>query len=300
MNTHYEVIIIGGSYSGLSAAMALGRALRTVLIVDANRPCNRTAPHSHNFLTHDGETPAAIAAQAKEQVLAYPTVSFVNDTAITAYKKEGLFTVETEGGKTFTAQKMILATGVKDILPEIDGLAACWGISAIHCPYCHGYEVSNTRTAILANAEAAYHYSQLLLQWTKSLTLYTNGPSLLTPEQAGKLKSHDIAIIETKIERLLHNNGQLNAIALTDGSADSFDALYVRPLFEHHTTLYAQLGCALNDAGYIKTDEMQKTSVSGVYACGDCTTGQRAVAVAVAAGMGAGAALNYEMALQVF
>ncbi|TRW27417.1 NAD(P)/FAD-dependent oxidoreductase [Flavobacterium zepuense] len=300
MKTNYEVIIIGGSYSGLSAAMALGRASRNVLIIDADKPCNRQTPHSHNFLTQDGETPAAISAKAKEQVMAYPTITFLNDTATSANKTSNGFTVETGSGQAFTAQKILLATGIKDILPKIDGFAECWGISVIHCPYCHGYEVKNQKTAVLANGDAAMHYAQLLLQWTKNLTFFTNGPSLFTDKQLASLQKHNIVVIESEIKRIEHSNGQLQNIVLKDGTIHNFNVQYCKPPFEHHTNLHEQLGCTLNEMGFIATDEWQKTAVTGVYASGDCHTPMRSVAMAIAEGMKAGAMINNELAADAF
>jgi thioredoxin reductase len=178
----FEVIIIGGSYSGLSAAMSLGRSLRKVMIIDSGKPCNRQTPHSHNFLTQDGETPAAISQKAKNQVMDYPTVSFHEGLAIKAHKTGNDFEVITETGEKFTSKKLIFATGLKDIMPEIDGFADCWGISILHCPYCHGYEARDTKTAILANEDSGFHYAQLLSNWTKDLALFTDGISILTAE----------------------------------------------------------------------------------------------------------------------
>lgn len=164
---HFEVIIIGGSYSGLSAAMSLGRSLRQVLVIDSGLPCNRQTPHSHNFITQDGEKPAVISAKAKLQVDIYKTVQFYNGLAVKALKTESGFEIETESGVVFTSRKVLFATGVKDLLPEIEGFAACWGISVLHCPYCHGYEVKNEKTAIIANGEMGFEYAKLISNWTK-------------------------------------------------------------------------------------------------------------------------------------
>ena len=136
---HFDVIIIGGSYSGLSAAMSLGRSLRQVLVIDSGLPCNKQTPHSHNFITQDGEKPAVISAKAKLQVDIYKTVQFFNGLAVKAFKKNKGFEITTESGDVFTSRKVLFATGVKDLLPEINGFAECWGISVLHCPYCHGY-----------------------------------------------------------------------------------------------------------------------------------------------------------------
>jgi thioredoxin reductase len=171
---HFDVIIIGGSYSGLSAAMSLGRALRQVLVIDSGLPCNRQTPHSHNFITQDGEKPAVISAKAKLQVEYYNSVQFYSGLATEAVKTQNAFEITTESGKVFYAKKILFATGVKDLLPEIPGLAECWGISVIHCPYCHGYEVKQQKTAIIANGAMGFEYAKMISNWTKDLRILTN------------------------------------------------------------------------------------------------------------------------------
>ncbi|MEO9210991.1 MAG: NAD(P)/FAD-dependent oxidoreductase, partial [Ginsengibacter sp.] len=171
----YDVIIIGGSYSGLAAGMALGRALRKVLIIDNDEPCNRQTPHSHNFLTQDGNTPSEISALARQQVQQYKTIQFLKGLATNAVKTSTGFEIETNTGKRFFARKIIIATGIKDLMPNIPGFAESWGISVLHCPYCHGYEVRNQKTGILGNGNYGYEFSVLISNWTKDLTLYTNG-----------------------------------------------------------------------------------------------------------------------------
>jgi len=160
-NFQHDVIIIGGSYAGLSAAMTLGRSMRKVLIIDSGKPCNRQTPYSHNFITHDGETPAAIAQKAREQVLKYPTVQLVNDTALRASKNENGFEIITASEAAYNTTKIIFATGVLDIMPDIKGFAECWGISILHCPYCHGYEVKDKPLGIIANGDVAKTHSAL-------------------------------------------------------------------------------------------------------------------------------------------
>jgi thioredoxin reductase len=300
MNKNYEVIIIGGSYSGLSAAMSLGRASRKVLIIDSGLPCNRHTPHSHNFITHDGETPAAIAAKAREQVLAYPTIKLLKDKAISAGKLNDLFTVTTEAGNTFTAKKILFATGVTDIMPAIDGFDDCWAISILHCPYCHGYEVKGKPTAVLANGNGAYHYATLLSQWTKQLTIFTNGPADFTEEQKEKMALNHINIIEGEIRKLKHSKGYMEAVIMKDGTRHDFTVMYSRPAVKQHCGIPQQLGCALDEHGLLTIDNFQKTTIPGIFAAGDCTTPLRSVAVAVASGMKAGAAINNEMAMGNF
>ncbi len=300
MQSNYEVIIIGGSYAGLSAAMALGRASRNILVIDSGLPCNRHTPHSHNFITNDGKTPAQISKQAKSEVMAYPTVSFINDKAISAQKKGSIFGVGTQGGKTFSALKLLFATGLKDNMPAIENFEDCWAISVLHCPYCHGYEVKGQKTAIIGNDDAAMHFAALLLQWTKDLTAYTNGPATFKNEDYAKLKKHNIKIIEAPIKKLKHTKGYVEKIVLQDGSAHPVSVIYARPNLEQHCPLPQELGCAVDEHGFITVDMMQQTSVDGVYAAGDCTTMQRAVVVAAAAGMKAGAGINAALAFEAF
>ncbi|MFA0964871.1 NAD(P)/FAD-dependent oxidoreductase [Roseivirga sp. BDSF3-8] len=296
----FDVIIIGGSYAGLSAAMTLGRALRNVLIIDSGAPCNRQTPHSHNFITQDGETPAAIAKNAKAQVLAYDTVTFHQDIAVSGEKTSHGFLIRTDSGKAFTARKLIFATGIKDIMPEMNGFAECWGISILHCPYCHGYEVKNEITGILANGDTAYHYARLIINWTKHLTLFTNGRSTLTQEQTDKLAANHIQIIENDIAELTHESGYLKEIVFNDKTRFRLKALYSRPAIEQHCPIPGQLGCELNEQGLLQVDMFQKTTVEGIYACGDNASPLRAVSHAVATGNIAGGMLNNAMTEEAF
>ena len=294
-NSDFEVIIVGGSYSGLSAAMSLGRSLRHVLVIDSGLPCNRQTPHSHNFITHDGEKPAVISAKAKIQIDFYDTVQFYNSLAISAIKTEKGFEIKTESGKVFTSRKVLFATGVKDLLPEIEGFGECWGISVLHCPYCHGYEVKKEKTAVIANGEMGFEYAKLISNWTKDLRLCTNGKSTLTPEQTEILQKHGIKVFEQEIDLFEHKDGYIKNIIFKDREKVEVKAIYSRPPFEQHCTLPETLGCDLSEQGLLKVDFMQKTNIAGVYASGDCTTQMRSVAMAVSTGSFAGAVINKEL-----
>ena len=297
---NFDVIIIGGSYSGLSSAMALGRSLRQVLIIDSGLPCNRQTPHSHNFITQDGEKPSAIAEQSRLQVLKYDTVKIHNGLAVSGTKTNNGFAITTKTGATFTAKKLIFATGVKDIMPDLKGFSECWSISVIHCPYCHGYEVKGEHTGILANGDVAFHYAQLIRNWTKELTIFTNGASTLTKEQTDKIKQHNIAIIEKEVAELQHENGDLKHLVFKDSSTFKLKAIYSRPDFEQHCKIPEELGCELTEQNLIKVDMFQKTTVTGVFACGDNASALRAVSYAVATGNIAGAMLNNQMTEEEF
>jgi thioredoxin reductase len=298
--TTFDVIIIGGSYAGLSAAMALGRSLRHVLIIDSGKPCNRQTPHSHNFITQDGEKPAVIAAKAKEQVLKYSTVSFISDLAVSGEKRESGFAITTQSGETFEASKLIFATGIKDKFPDISGFAACWGTSIVHCPYCHGYELRDKKTGILANGERAFHLAGLVHNLTKDLVVLTSGKAALTPEQMAKLDQHRINIIETEVAEIIHNGAQIEAVVFSDGRRLQLDALYAAVPFTQHSDIPASLGCELTEQGFIKVDAFQKSTVPDVYACGDNTVMMRSVANAVYSGNVTGAMVNKDLVDDTF
>jgi thioredoxin reductase len=298
-NIHYDAIIIGGSYSGLSAAMALGHSLRHVLVIDSGKPCNRKTPHSYNFLTQDGNTPMGIATLAKEQVQKYETIQFHDDLAINGAKTENGFEINTASGSTFTGKRLIFATGLKDIMPDIEGFSDSWGISVLHCPYCHGYEVRNEKTGIIANGDVAFHYAQLISNWTKELFLFTNGKVTLSEEQTKLILRNNIQIIEKKIDRIEHNNGNVRQIAFADNSKFPINAIYSRPDFVQHCPIPEALGCEITEQGLIKVDVFQKTNVEDVYACGD-NSAMRSVAVAVSTGSVTGSMVNMELAVEAF
>lgn len=297
---NYDVIIIGGSYAGLSAAMSLGRSLRKVLIIDSGLPCNRQTPHSHNFITHDGSTPAEIAAAARKQVAEYETVQFHGGVAVSGTKTPVGFEIVTQAGVVFQSTKVLFATGIKDLMPDIPGFSECWGISVVHCPYCHGYEYREKKTGIFANGDMAFHLAQLVGNLTQDLTIFSHGKSSFTEQQREKLALHGMPVIEKEISKIEHHNGHLQYVHLKGGERLPLDALYAKLSFIQHCEIPGQLGCELNEQGFLKVDSLQKTTVPGVFASGDNASGMRAVSAAVAAGNVAGAALNRELVEERF
>lgn len=288
----FEVVIIGGSYAGLSAAMTLGRSLKQVLVVDNHQPCNKQTPYSHNFITQDGEKPAEIAAKARRQVEGYPTVKMHSGQVIGLKKTGDGFVVTTEAAESFTTKKVLFATGIVDQMLPIKGFDVCWGISILHCPYCHGYEVRNGSLAVLANGDSGFDFTLFIRNWSKNLILLTNGKSTLNAEQTAILKSKAIEIVETEIMEVLEAHGQLQAVVLADGRKILLDAIFARVGFKQHSDLPAQLGCTMTEQGYIQTDDFQRTSVAGLYAAGDNSTQFRSVSNAASAGTKAGAFIN--------
>ncbi|WP_442587393.1 NAD(P)/FAD-dependent oxidoreductase [Pedobacter sp. AW31-3R] len=294
-NRNYDAVIVGGSYAGLSAAMTLGRAMRKVLVIDNGKPCNEQTPHSHNFLTQDGRTPAEISSLAKSQVMAYPTVEFMEDTVSAVDGEDLSFMVSTLAGRRIKAKKLIFTTGIRDLMPGIQRFAECWGISVIHCPYCHGYEYRGQVTGLLSNGETALDFARLVRNWTDQLVIFTNGQCTMSAAQQDELKEMKITIIEKTIQELVHQKGYLDRLVFSDGESYPLAALYARLPFEQHCQIPQDLGCALTNSGHIEVNEMQQTSIDGIYAAGDNSTLFRSVSAAVAAGSKAAAVLNHQL-----
>lgn len=283
-NKNFDVIIVGGNYSGLSAGLVLGRALRHVLIIDSGKPCNIQTPHSHNFITQDGKTPKEISTVARLQIENYKTVKFYSGLATSGAKVDNGFEIKTDSGDCFTGKKLIFATGLRDLMPDIDGFAECWGKTVIHCAFCLGYESKNKKAGVIGNGDYAYKISKLTKNWTKDVTLYTNGKSTLKDDQLKKLTKHNIDVIETEVDRFEHTNGYVEAIVFKDGSKTPIQAIYTKAHFVQHCDIPKQLGCEFTELGLITVDEFQKTTVPGIWACGDNASTMRSVSNAVAKG----------------
>jgi len=299
-NKNFDVIVIGGSYAGLSSAMALGRSLRNVLIIDNGKPCNIQTPHSHNFLTQDGEKPQKISSIAKRQVDKYKTVKFHVGLATRGKKTDNGFVITTSNGDDFTAKKLIFATGIKDTFPDIKGFAECWGISIIHCPYCHGYEHRFQNTAIIANGQKAFHLASMVNNLSEKVTILTNGKADFTAEQIEKLNKHSIKVIESTISAVEHKNGVLSNVVFDGGQKMTFEVAYASIPFTQHSDVPVSLGCELTELGYIKITAFQKTTVPNIFVCGDNSNMMRSVANAVSSGSIAGAIANGELVNEQF
>jgi thioredoxin reductase len=257
-------------------------------------------PHSHNFLTRDGTTPAEISRLGKQQVAKYKTILFFSGLATHALGTGDGFEITVASGEKFYAKKIIFATGIRDLLPPITGLDECWGISVLHCPYCHGYEVTGQKTGVIGNGEEGYQLTKLISNWTNQLTLFTGDLSSITGEQANQLVKHNIQVVEKEIERLEHDAGYARNIHFKDGTSFSIDAIYIRPPFEQHCPIPKIVGCSFTEEGYISVDSSQETSVKGIFACGDNSSPMRTVANAVAMGTATGIAVSKQLILGDF
>lgn len=291
---HYDAIIIGGSFAGLSAAMYIARARRTVCIIDTGSPRNRFAAHSHGFFTQDGSAPGAMIAAARSQVAAYPGATFIDEEAIGAAREPDGFSVKLATGEVLESARLVLAFGISDELPAIPGLAERWGTSVIHCPYCHGYEFSGQRLGVLRVSPMSVHQAMLIAEWGPT-TFYLNGASEPDDESLAQLQKRGVAIEPAPV-RALHGDGaKLSAIELVDGRTPEVDALYVGPRTRLNSEMAQQLGCELEEGPFgsiIKTDGLMMTTASDVFAAGDITRFAHNVTWASADGVMAGTAVH--------
>jgi thioredoxin reductase len=290
----HDAIIVGGSFAGLSAAMYIARARRSVRIIDTGLPRNRFAAHSHGFFAQDGSEPGVMIATARAQVAAYPTASFVDGEAVGAAGEPDGFSVTLASGEVLQGARLVLAFGISDELPAIPGVAERWGKSVIHCPYCHGYEFSGQRLGVLNVSPMSLHQAMLIAEWGPT-TLYLNGDSEPDPETLAKLRERGVAI-EPAAVRALHGDGaHLSAIELADGRRSAVDALYLGPRTRLNSDIARQLGCEMEEGTWgslIQTDSQRMTTVPGVFAAGDITRSAHNVTWASADGVTAGVALH--------
>lgn len=292
----YDVIVAGGSYAGMAAALQLVRARRKVLVIDAGLRRNRFATESHGLLGQDGRAPEAIHADAKAQLLRYPDLTWHDATVVGAAPGDGGFAVRTQDGATFRARRLVLATGVSDRLPDVPGLAERWGRSVVPCPYCHGYEFALGRLGLLAAGPLSLHLAFLIPEWG-STTLFTNGLLALDGLQTAQLTQRGVTI---EPEPVVHIVGDGASVRLRDGRTVELDGLFVATRTEQ-APLAAELGCAFVDGPMgpvIAVDDFKMSSVPGVFACGDAARMMASLSLAIGdgalAGIGAHRSLVFE------
>lgn len=289
-NNTQDAIIIGGSYAGMAAALQLLRARRSVRVIDAGERRNRRASHSHGFLGQDGVPPEQIAASAREQLQAYPTLSWHDGRVEAISGQADAFTVRTSDDTVHHARRLLLATGVHDQLPAVPGLAERWGRSVFHCPYCHGYELDQGRIGIIGTGPLSVHQAELLTDWGH-VTLLINRATALDTPQREQLQSRGVQIEETPIHQL---EGHAD-VRLADGRLLRFAGLFTATRTTPAGGLAQSMGCALEETPMglqLRTDAEAKTSVRGIFACGDVARVPHSVSLAVGSGAMAGAQVH--------
>lgn len=282
-----DVMVIGGSFAGQAAALQLARTRRNILLVDAKSPRNRFARSSFGFLGQDGEEPAAIIAKAATQLRAYPTVETVDDMAVSAFRVHQGFRVAFASGREVTSRLLILAVGSRDMLPGLAGLTERWGVSVLHCPYCHGYELGQRPIGVLASSPAAFHQAMLGADWGPT-TLFTEGLLELTANQMDALARRGVSIETTPIVELLGQSPTLDAVRLADGRIIAMTGLFVAPKTEVLPELAEQLGCAFKQdflGMSIAVDDRNETSVRGVFAAGNAANPMANATLSAASGV---------------
>lgn len=295
--TDVDVAIIGAGAAGLSAALTLGRCLRRVLVLDGGAPRNAPSPAVQGFLTRDGTKPAELLRLGREQLAPYTTVEVkpARVTSIRLVQPYFELTLENEEGRQFsrTARKVLLATGVEDELPPIDGMRDLWGRGVLHCPYCHGWEVRNQPLAVYGRAKLVTGLALLVSRWSSDVVVCVEDPAYLTANARRRLRQQKIRVHEEPIVRLEGTrSGELRHIVFESGEKLARTAVFIHAHQHQRTTLAEQLGCRLTRKGAVWVDKKQQTTIAGLYAAGDTTPGTQQALLAAAEGSAAAISIN--------
>jgi thioredoxin reductase len=282
-----DVVIVGGGPAGLAAALVLGRSRKQVTLFDAGEPRNAAAEHVHGFMSRDGVTPHELRAVARAELAQYPSVE-VRDARVLAIEKGAPFVVRSERGE-LEARRIMLCAGLIDDLPALPGLAACWGKSVLHCPYCHGWECRDARYGFLPRTEKELEFALLLRGWTDDLIVFANGVSL-DDETRRDYDRAKIRVEERHVLGVRAEGRALRAVEVVGGEVER-DNLFVHPM-QRQTEVVAALGLRMYDENSVWVDEHSETSVPGIYAAGDLITSIHGAMLAAAAGTAAAYKLN--------
>ncbi|MCY7471149.1 NAD(P)/FAD-dependent oxidoreductase [Bacillus safensis] len=294
-----DCAIIGGGPAGLSAALVVGRGGKQVIVFDNELPRNRVTQESHGFITNDGMTPFEIRQAGEADLQKYPHIQIKRSQIVDIQKKEESFTLLTHEGDAFEAKKIILATGLQDILPEIEGIHDVYGKTLFSCPFCDGWELKEKALALIAENQRALHMAKLLSNWTKDLIVFTNG-HMLAEEDKTLLTAHSIQVIDVPIVSIDHDNGQLRSLQLANGEIVNREGGFVASEFKQSAPFAEKLGCQMTKNAGIETDILGRTTVSGVFACGDNLGGPAQLVLAAAAGSQAGMGVIHEFVQEEF
>jgi thioredoxin reductase len=287
----YDVVVIGGGAAGLSAALVLGRARRRVAVVDAGAPRNAPAAHMQGFLSRDGMPPAELLAAGRDEVAGYG-VELIGDRVIGI---GAAFDVRLASERVLTARRVLVATGVRDELPEIPGVRERWGRDLLHCPYCHGWEVRDESLGVLGTHPGAVQHAHLVRQWSDDVVFFTHTLDL-TPVEQRELDTRGVQVVRGEVARLVIENDRLTGVELTGGRVVERTAVFIRPSnVPHADGLLAGLGCEVDDAGFATVDGTGRTSTAGVWAAGNVVDPRAQVITAAGAGSAAAIAINADL-----
>jgi thioredoxin reductase len=291
----FDVIIVGAGPAGLSAALVLGRCRRRVLVCDSGEPRNAASHGLHGFITRDGIKPKEFLRIGREELTQYETVELRDATVVAASREDDGFEVTLAGGERIASRKLLLATGVVDELPELEGLDQFYGRSVFHCPYCDGWEMRDQPLAIYGRGESGSGLAVEMKLWSRDLVLCTDGPSELTKEHLEQLTQHQIPVREESIASLEGHDGVLEHIAFEGGDKLRRRALFFSTGWQQRSDLAKTLGCRFSKEGCVDTGEYEATNVRGLYVAGDASRMVQFVIVAASEGAQAAVAINKEL-----
>ncbi|WP_141501509.1 NAD(P)/FAD-dependent oxidoreductase [Paenibacillus luteus] len=290
-----DVGIIGGGPAGMNAALVLGRARKSVIVIDEGRPRNRVTRETHGFLTRDGVTPSEFRRIAKEQINQYPSVQFVEEAAVSVSGTDGDFQITTSQGKGYRFKKLLFAVGMKDLPLDIDGLTEVYGKSAFVCPYCDGWELRDQPLVLIVKGARAMHLAKMISGWTSQYSICTDGPDDLTDEQREELKQHQVPVFDSPIARIESTDGQVQHVALQDGTIVPCKGIFFAPKLAAGSNLPQAIGCEVTESGTVIVDSVGKTNVPGIYSAGDAASELFQAIIAASLGALAGVGINNEL-----
>jgi thioredoxin reductase len=296
----WDVIIVGAGPAGLSAALILGRCCRSVLICDRGTPRSWASKAMHGFITRESMPPDEFRRAALQELSAYPNVTFRRAEATGALRSGDGFLVDFAGSRE-PCRKLLIATGVMDELPAIEGFVDAFGISAFQCPYCDGWEARERRVAIYGRGQRGYEMARAFTAWSRDIVLCTDGASRFRPEQREHLRRNDIAVIEARISRLeFAQPGQVSHVVFADGQRVACEAIFFDTPSHGQSRLTEQLGCRFNRQGNVLCGKYEATSVPGVYVAGNIIRNVQLSIVAAAEGANAAFGINLALTREEF
>jgi thioredoxin reductase len=287
----YDVVVVGGGAAGLSAALVLSRARRNVLVLDAGHPRNAPAAHMQGFLSRDGMPPADLLAQGRDEVGSYGGRVVTGTVEGITPCHNGGFRVLYSGGHQVTTRQVLLATGLRDELPDIPGLKDRWARDVLHCPYCHGHEVRDQPLGVIGITPDAVRYAQIVRQWSDDVVFFAP-EAMLTENQRTELMARAIGVVEGSVRRILTTDDHLRGVEMDDGRVIPRYALFVPPRFVPNNDLLVTLGADLDENGWVRTDTRGATSVPDLWVAGNLADPRAQVITAAGEGSAAAIAMN--------